>query len=55
MRKVAGVDGMLARIAGVVISMGCVLMSECLSMMSMEDRKSRVNTNDYAFVTDIYT
>jgi hypothetical protein len=33
-----------------VISMGCVLMSECVSMMSMDDRKSRVNTNDYAWL-----
>src|ERR1700748_361025 len=50
MRNVAGMDAMLARIAGVVISMGCVLMLECISMMSMEDRKSRVNTNDYAWL-----
>jgi hypothetical protein len=28
---------------------------ECVSIASMEDHKTRVNTNDYAFVTDIYT
>jgi hypothetical protein len=31
-----------------------VLIAEYLDT-SMQDAKSRVNTNDYAFVTDIYT
>src|ERR1700755_2990794 len=57
MRKVAELAVMDGITAGMeaVTSIGCVLMAKNISPKSMDDAKSRVNTNDYAYITDIYT
>jgi hypothetical protein len=47
-------DGITAGMEAVT-AIGCVLMVTYISTKSMDDEKSRVNTNDYAYGTDIYT
>jgi hypothetical protein len=56
MSKVARAGSMAARGLKLKEAWGAcwVLMAE-IPEPSMQDAESRVNTNDYAFVTDIYT